>query len=289
MKKVKKLFAATLVLTMALSLFACGKNAEAKKDATATKLTVEDGKLIVAMECGYAPFNWTQPDASNGAVKVITDGSYANGYDVQMAKKVADELGLELAIHKIAWDGLIPAVNSNTVDLVMAGMSPTAERQEQVDFTAPYYESDLVMIVKKDSPLKDAKSIQDFKGAKITGQLNTFHYKVIDQIEGVEKLPAMKDFGVLRLALRSGSIDGYVAERPEGISTMSAFNDVTFVEFEAGKGFEASKEDVAISAAAKKGNADLKAKADAVFAKVSADDRKALMEEMIKIQPVSEG
>lgn len=287
MKKVKKLFATTLVLMMALSLFACGKNAEAP--ANGAKLTVEDGKLIVGMECGYAPFNWTQSDDSNGAVKVLTDGSYANGYDVQMAKKVADELGLELAIHKVAWDGLIPAVNSGTVDLVMAGMSPTAERQGQVDFTSPYYESDLVMIVKKDSPLKDAKSIQDFKGAKITGQLNTFHYKVIDQIEGVDKLPAMKDFGVLRLALRSGSIDGYVAERPEGISTMAAFDDVTFVEFEEGKGFEASKEDVAISAAAKKGNEELKAKADAVFTKVSADDRKALMEEMIKIQPVSEG
>ena len=100
MKFAKKLIVASLVLGMSFSLFACGGQAtnEDKQAENTPKLTIEDGKLTVAMECAYAPFNWTQTDDANGAVKVISDGSYANGYDVQMAKKVAEDLGLELAI-----------------------------------------------------------------------------------------------------------------------------------------------------------------------------------------------
>ena len=290
MKFAKKLIVASLVLGMSFSLFACGGQAtnEEKQAENTPKLTIEDGKLTVAMECAYAPFNWTQTDDANGAVKVISDGSYANGYDVQMAKKVAEDLGLELAIQKIAWDGLIPAVSSSTVDLVMAGMSPTAERKQAVDFTEPYYESQLVMVIKKDSKFKDAKSIKDFKGAKLTAQLNTFHYKALEQVEGADKLPGMKDFGVMRLALRSGSIDGYVSENPEAVSASTAFDDITYIEFTPENGFQASSEDIAIAAAAKKGNDALVDKANAALAKVSTEDRNKLMDEMIKIQPVTQ-
>ncbi len=111
------------------------------------------GTLKIAMECGYEPFNWTDNGtASLGAVAISGDGNeglYANGYDVQIAKYIANKLGMTLEIYAIGWDSLIPAVQSGTVDGIIAGMSPTAEREEQVDFTNVYYESNLVVIYKK--------------------------------------------------------------------------------------------------------------------------------------------
>ena len=146
----------------------------------------DDKILRVGMECGYAPFNWTQNDASKGGVKIEGSSEYAGGYDVEIAKKIAEGLGKELVIVKTEWLGLVPALTSGKIDLIIAGMSPTEERLEQIDFSDIYYESDLVMVVKKGGPYENATSIKDFRGAKITAQLNTFHYTVIDQIEGVD-------------------------------------------------------------------------------------------------------
>lgn len=117
-------------------------------DAPATT----NGTLKVAMECAYAPFNWAQTDDKNGAVPISSEGSdglYANGYDVQIAKYIANALGLKLEIYAIKWDSLIPGVKAGTYDLVAAGMSPTADRKAQVDFTSNYYSSNLVVIYKK--------------------------------------------------------------------------------------------------------------------------------------------
>ncbi len=111
-----------------------------------------NGKLKVAMECAYAPFNWTQTDSKNGAVPISSEGSegmFANGYDVQIAKYIANSLGLELEIYAIVWDSLIPGVQSGVYDLIIAGMSPTAERLAEIDFTDIYYSSNLVVIYKK--------------------------------------------------------------------------------------------------------------------------------------------
>ena len=109
-----------------------------------------NGTLKIAMECAYAPFNWTQTTDANGAVPIQgQDGMYANGYDVQVAKYIASQLGMALEVYSYVWDSLIPAVQSGAVDAIVAGMSPTAEREEQVDFTNCYYNSNLVVIIKK--------------------------------------------------------------------------------------------------------------------------------------------
>ena len=112
-----------------------------------------EGTFRVGMECNYAPFNWTDMgEASIGAVPISGEGKegmYANGYDVQIAQYVANKLGMKLEIYSIEWDGLLPALESGTVDAIIAGMSPTAEREEQIDFTNVYYSSNLVIIYKK--------------------------------------------------------------------------------------------------------------------------------------------
>lgn len=111
------------------------------------------GTLKVAMECAYQPYNWTDmSEPSFGAVPVSSEGKeglYANGYDIQIAQYVANRLGLKLEVYAIEWDSLIPALESGTVDAIIAGMSPTAERAEQIDFTDNYYVSNLVVIIRK--------------------------------------------------------------------------------------------------------------------------------------------
>lgn len=111
------------------------------------------GVFRVAMECAYEPYNWTETDTpSVGAVKITgegKDGLYANGYDVQVAQYIANKLGMTLEVCSYEWDSLIPALQSGNVDAIIAGMSPTAEREEEIDFTDVYYESNLVVIYKK--------------------------------------------------------------------------------------------------------------------------------------------
>lgn len=114
------------------------------------KTDTSNGTLKIAMECAYKPFNWTQTTDANGAVAISGKaGMYANGYDVQVAKYIAAELGMALEIYQYEWESLIPAVQSGAVDGIIAGMSPTADREEQVDFTDCYYNSNLVIIYKK--------------------------------------------------------------------------------------------------------------------------------------------
>lgn len=269
----KRFVSILLVLMMVLSIGALAGCAKKAPEV-----------LRVGMECAYAPFNWTQLDDSNGAVP-IDGGDYAGGYDVEIAKAIAAELGYELVVVKTIWDGLVPALQSGTIDLIIAGMSPTADRKETIDFSDNYYKSDLVMVVKAGGAYENAKSIQDFAGAKITGQLNTFHYTVIDQINGVDKQEAMDDFTAMRVALESGIIDGYVSEKPEGVSAAAANSAFTMVEFETG--FETSEDDTAIAVGVKKGSDELREAINKALAKISEEQRIELMMRATANQPAS--
>ena len=224
-KKLSLLIVMFLLATILLA--GCGTSNSSENNGAAS----DEGTFKVGLEAGYAPFNWTQMDDSNGAVKIDGNAEYAGGYDVEIAKKIADGLGKKLVIVKTEWDGLVPALTSGKIDAIIAGMSPTEKRKETIDFSDNYYKSNLVMVVKKGGKYENATSIQDFKGAKVTAQLNTFHYSVIDQIKGVDKEPAMDNFPAMRVALESGMIDGYVSERPEGVSASAANENFAMVEF----------------------------------------------------------
>ncbi len=250
-------------------------------------ITVQaEDTFSVGLECNYAPFNWTQVDDSNGAVAIKGGGGYCGGYDVEIAKAIAEALGKELVIVKTEWDGLIPAVNAGKIDAVIAGMSPTEERKFSVDFSDPYYESDLVIVIKADGPYANATKLSDFAGAKITAQLNTFHDTVVDQIPNVKHVTAMETFPAMIVALNSGKIDGYISERPGAISAQESNPNLTFIEFAEGDGFEASPEDVAIAVAMKKGNETL-ADVNAALSNISKEQRQELMDFAIANQPVA--
>lgn len=276
-----------VVLFLASFLFGGFVNvAQTVKAAQNNVTTVADDNVFrVGMEAGYPPFNWTQQDDSNGGVKIAGNEEFAGGYDVEIAKIIADQLGKELVIVKTEWDGLVPALQSGKIDAIIAGMSPTAERKETIDFSDIYYKSDLVMVVLKGGAYEDATSIQDFSGSKITAQLNTFHYSVIDQIDGVLKQTAMDNFPAMRVALQSGIIDGYVSERPEGVSASAKNKNFAMVEFS--EGFVTNEEDTAISVGVAK-KSELTGKINEILSSVSQEDRQQLMDEAIKNQPGTE-
>lgn len=254
--------------------------------ASADSLTPEN-EFRVGMETAYAPFNWTQTTDSNGAVaKNGENGSYAGGYDVEMAKKIAKGMDKKLVIVPIQWDGLVPALKSGKIDAIVAGMSPTAQRRKEIDFTDPYYESDLVIVTRKDGDFAEAQSLKDFKGAKITAQLNTFHYTVIDQIPGVDKQQAQKDFSAMRVALASGTIDGYVSERPEGITATNVNKNLTMISFEKDNGFQTEPEDVQVAVGMRKDDPDQE-KVNQILSGISHKERLKIMDQAVANQPSS--
>ncbi len=206
---------------------------------------------------------------------------------MQVALFIAKELGMELEIVKTEWDGLPMALVSGKIDAIIAGMSPTEERKVTLDFSAPYYESDLVIVVKKGGQYESAASLFDFSGAKITGQLNTFHYSVIEQIPGVDQQTALDTFPAMIVALSSGRIDGYVSERPGALSAVASNPDFTFVSFEEGLGFEASVEDTAVAVGLRK-ESELMDNINAALSKLDKETRDQLMNEAMGRQPLSE-
>ena len=300
----KKLLSIIMVLTMTLSLAACGGSAapaatEAPAAATAAGSDVpaglEDGVLTIAMECAYAPYNWTQTDDSNGAVPIANvPGSYANGYDVMIGKKIAEANGWQLEVIQSDWDSLVPGVQSGTFDAVIAGQSMTAERAEQVDFAGPYFYATIVCVTKADGKFANAASIADLAGGSCTAQIATIWYdQCLPQIEGANVQTAAETAPAMLMALETGSVDFICTDMPTAQGAIAAYPDMTILDFSGTDGdFQFSDqvraENVNIGVSVKKGNTELKDKIDAVLSTMTQDDMNALMQQAIAVQPLSE-
>lgn len=272
---------------MALSTTLAGCGSSSSSAATA-ETTGADGRetLRVAMSANYAPFDWLQEDDSNGAV-LTSNGSYMNGYDVLIAKKVAEELDMDLEITQIDWDGLIMSISSDMVDCAIAGMSITSERAQSVDFTDPYYSADIVLVVDQNSTYASATSLADLAGATLTSSMNTVWYDVLDQVTGATKAPALENFAAMISAVNAGTIDGFTCDTPSAMSLISTNPNLKIVEFADGQGFQVSNEETDLGIACKKGNTELVEKINAVLAGLSQEDRDALMDQAVAAQPAS--
>lgn len=298
MKKTIKKVAATLlaVSLAAAALTACGGGAKngttgaAGTETTAAGADAGDKKVLkVAMECSYAPYNWTQPNDENGAVPISGGSDYAYGYDVMMAKKIADELGYGLEIVKLDWDSLVPAVQSGKVDCVIAGQSITSERMQSVDFSDPYYYATIVTLVKSGGKYENAKSVADLAGATGTSQLNTIWYdSCLPQIPEANIQPAMESAPAMLVALSTGRCDVVVTDKPTGQAALMAYPDFKLLDFTGTDGeYEVSDEDINIGISLKKGNTELKDSINGVLSKMTEEDFNKMMEEAISVQPLS--
>ena len=285
----KKSVVAVLLATMAaLTMTACGA---AKTTDAGDAAAAGDGKTLkVAMECGYAPYNWTQPDDSNGAVPIQDSKDYAYGYDVMMAKKIAQELGRELQIVKLDWDSLVPAVQSGTVDCVIAGQSITSERLEMVDFTEPYYYASIVGLTKADGTYADAKGLSDLAGATCTSQLGTVWYDVcLGQIKDANIQPAQESAPAMLVALESGRTELVVTDMPTAMAACTAYPDLKLLDFtDTQDNFQVSEEEINIGISVQKGNKELLDGINGVLSKMTKEDYEKMMNEAISVQPLSE-
>ena len=210
----KKFLCMLMALAMILSMAACASSGSG--NATGENVPGSDNNILtVGMECAYAPYNWTQADDSNGAVPIVNNpGTYANGYDVQIAKKIAEANGWGIEVVACEWGGLTPALDAGTIDVAIAGQSMTAERMAEVDMAGPYYYATIVCVVKADSSLANAASISELSGT-CTSQSGTIWYdSCLPQIDGADIQAPAADAPAMIMALESGMVDFICTDLP---------------------------------------------------------------------------
>ena len=298
----RRITAIILAALMVFALAACGgssapaqtQSAPAPADSGAASVPsgVEDGVLTIAMECAYAPYNWTQSDDANGAVPISNvPGSYANGYDVMIAKKICEANGWELEVIQSDWDSLVPGVQTGTFDAVIAGQSMTEERSEQVDFAGPYFYASIVCLTLADSPFAGAKGLADLSGGSCTAQSATIWYdSMLPQIQGANIMTAAESAPAMLMALETGAVDFVCTDMPTALGAVAAYPDMVVLDFTGtDDNFDADEGEINIGVSMMKGNTVLFDAVNAVLAPMTADDFNALMDQAISIQPLSEG
>ncbi len=312
----KKIFALLLAAAMLLGMTACGteetsvaseetatsaESAEtAATEAAATEAAsagdsaaipgLEDGVLTIAMECAYAPYNWTQTDDSNGAVPIKDSTDYANGYDVMIAKKICEANGWELEVIRTDWDSLVPGVQTGTYDAVIAGQSMTAERMEQVDFAGPYFYASIVCVTKADGPYANAAGLSDLSGGTCTAQIATIWYdSMLPQIEGAQIQTAAETAPAMLMALETDQVDFICTDMPTAMGAVAAYPDMKILDFsDSEDGFTVDEGEINIGISVQKGNTALVDAINSVLDTMTADDFNDLMNEAIAVQPVGE-
>ncbi len=292
----KRLIAILMALCMVFALCACGSSSsDSSSDAADTDTSaipgLEDNTLTIAMECAYAPYNWTQYDDSNDAVLISgTTGEYANGYDVMIAKMICDYYGWDLEIIRTDWDSLVPGVQSGIYDAVIAGQSMTEERSQQVDFAGPYYYASVVCLTRADSEYADAQGLSDLAGGSCTAQIATIWYdNMLPQIEGANIQTAAETAPAMLMALEPGTVDFDCTDMPTAMAACIAYDDFVLLDFSQGDDdFVADEGDINIGISVLKGNTELVDAINAVLDEMTVDDFNEIMDEAIAIQPLSE-
>ena len=128
----------SLLGVASINLTACGNNVPA--DA-----------LVIGMECAYQPFNWTQNSANDFTLPIDGTSEFADGYDIAVAKYLSNDLNRPVVIKRTNWEDLIPSLQNGSINMILAGMSSTAERRQTIDFTDPYLESDLAFLIRTEN------------------------------------------------------------------------------------------------------------------------------------------
>ncbi len=248
--------------------------------ASETYKQIEDGTFTIGTDCAYAPyaFTTTAENASDTAVQIADSSAYCDGYDIMIASKIADSLGVDVEVKVISFDGLIPALNSGQIDAIVAGMSATPERQKEIDFSQNYYDDNLTMgiVMEANSEFASGSSINDFGGAEISSQLGTFHGDLLNEIPGVEIVTPMESVDVLMQATKSGTIDGYITEEETAVSQGNSSDELTYVLLD---DLEIPAEFSGVALGIKKGSEGFVDEINSILAEISDEDRVAMMDE----------
>ena len=246
----------------------------------------ESGILRVGLECAYAPFNWTETEKTDSNVPISNASNmYADGYDVQIAKLIADDLGYELEIQMIEWDGLVIALKSGTIDLIIAGMSPTEERKESISFTNPYYTSTHVLVMKEASQYASAKTFNDLSGATIIGQANTVYDDLAVQINeknaNAKRATPLESVPLIINAINSDTSNKTITVLEEPVAKGIVTSQKGYVYIQLEEQFELDEADKVVSIGVRKSDDKLLEKVNESLAKIQEATRQQLMENAV--------
>ena len=279
-----------LAAMMLLSLTAC---ADPSPAPTGDNIPGSDDNILtVGMECAYAPYNWTQMDDSNGAVPIVNNpGAYANGYDVQIAKKIAEHFGWGIEVMALEWGGLTPALEAGIIDVAIAGQSMTAERMAEVDMAGPYYYATIVCLARAGTPQAAATSISQLFGT-CTSQSGTIWYdSCLPQIKGADIQSPAADAPAMIMALESGMVDFICTDLPTANGAVAKNPDLVVLNFSGTAGdfqfaSEAERaENVNIGVSVKMGNSELQDMLNQFLSAMTEEDFNRMMNEAIAVQP----
>ena len=277
----KKVILSVFMLLSGFGVVSCG-------GTDTTDDTTQRETLVVGMEAAYAPFNWTvsESNAFDGAVSLDGSSNYVDGYDVMVASYIADALDMDLVIKAVEWDGLIPSlVTSEEIDLIIAGMSPTAERAQTVLFTNEYYASTHVVVLRSDSAYANATSIDDFDGASAVAQISTIYDDLVPQLTGATHHDPLSDVPTIITAINQGTYDLTILELPVAMAVIETNPNLTYITFEEGSGFDIAYEDAVVSIALRLDETDLQSEINTILETLSSSDRDQMMTEALSRQP----
>ncbi len=253
--------------------------------------------LRVGMECAYAPFNWTQEsqDLSDGtkAVKIYGTDFYAYGYDVAVAKKLADEMEMDLEVHKVEWSSIGMAMDAGEYDCIIAGMGKTSEREKSYAFTDVYYYRSNCLVVKKGSGFEDCKGLSDLKGknVKVTTQLGTGWIDLLDQIPDGKTGTNYETTSECFMSIQNGTTDVCIIDLPTALAAQSTNPDLVIIELDPNDAFEGDEEMTNVCIATRKDDTELRDKLQKTMDDIGWNDKAEmdkLMEKMIKLMPSAE-
>ncbi|MGL5576140.1 MAG: transporter substrate-binding domain-containing protein [Sarcina sp.] len=243
MKKgiVKKLMALTMATSLCMGMFACGQGATEK---TALDDIKDKGKIVLGTSADYPPYEFRAE--INGKNEIV-------GFDVEIAKEVAKDLGVELVIQDMKFDTLVAALQSGTIDFIVSGMNPTPERQNAVDFSDIYYKAEHGIVIKKENKDK-LKTKDDFKGLVVGAQKGSIQEDLANnQMDGV-KFRGLGKVPDLMLEMLGGTMDGAVMEIPVAKANVSANPSLYVIE---NPGFELDETEKGSAIAVQKNSPEL--------------------------------
>lgn len=246
----------------------------------------DNSKLIIGLECNYAPFNWTENSQNEYTLPISNKSNqYADGYDVQIAKLLGEYLNKEVVIIKTAWESLITDLQLGSINAVIAGMTDTEERRQSIDFTNEYYRSELVLVTKKDvADNYDASlSSEEFglliKDKIIVSQSSTVTNDVIeifkDEYNAIHANP-VDSFANAALDVSSGLAFAMTAELPVAQAIVGANKDLGIIHIDQNiLGEEQSR--LGVSIGIHKDNDELEDLLNEALDTISLDTRNELM------------
>ena len=238
--------------------------------------------LRVGVECDYAPNNWQEDHPTDSNIRIANDPEhYAEGYDIQMAKLVAEAMHAELEVRKLAWNDLLPALNRGEIDAIFSGMLDSAERRKSAIFSETYdvTRTEYTVVVNRASTYANASQLEDFTGARLVAQKGTHLDDVIDQIEGVVHMPPVDTVTEMLSMVVNNEVDGTVINFDTGQTYERKHHNLKVIRFPEGKGFQLDFN--GICAGVRPKNTKLLDDINSALAKISKNERKRIMDRTI--------